>query len=69
MNTSNECDVIRNGKHIQTQRIDGLETIHIDGDKYDAFNTIAGGAPSMCETFEGKVKSLDYKTIRYPGQR
>ena len=21
----------------------------------------------MCETFEGKVKSLDYKTIRYPG--
>ena len=62
----NDCDVIRNGKHIKTQPLDGLETIYIDGDKYDAFNT-SGGAASMCETFEGKVKTLDYKTIRYPG--
>ena len=23
----------------------------------------------MCETFEGKVKTLSYKTIRYPGHR
>ena len=45
--------------------LDGLETLYIDGDRYDAFNT-SGGAASMCETFQGKVKTLDYKTIRYP---
>lgn len=62
----NDCDVIRNGKHIKTQPLDGLETLYIDGDKYEAFNT-SGGAASMCETFTDKVKTLNYKTIRYPG--
>ena len=62
----NDCDVIRYGKHIKTQPLDGLETLYIDGDKYEAFNT-SGGAASMCETFTDKLKTLDYKTIRYPG--
>ena len=64
----NDCDVISNHKHIKTQPLDGLEQVYIDGDRYEAFNT-SGGSASMCDTFSDKVKSLSYKTIRYPGHQ
>src|SRR5210317_1593066 len=64
----NDCDVLSNHKHIKTQPLDGLEQIYIDGDRYEAFNT-SGGSASMCVTFADKVKSLSYKTIRYPGHQ
>ena len=44
--------------------LDGKETVYIDGDRYEAFNT--PGGVTMCKTFEGKIRSLSYKTIRYP---
>ena len=28
---------------------------------------LQGGLGTMCSTFEGKVDTLNYKTIRYPG--
>ena len=34
--------------------------------KAEAFNT-KGGCATMCETYENKVETLSYKTIRYPG--
>ena len=34
--------------------------------RYEAFNT-SGGLGTLCETLEGQVRSLNYKTIRYPG--
>ena len=64
----NDCDVLSNHKHIKTQPLDGLEQVYIDGDRYEAFNT-SGGSASMCDTFADKVKSLSYKTIRYPGHQ
>ena len=64
----NDCDIISNHKHIKTQPLDGLEQVYIDGDRYEAFNT-SGGSASMCDTFSDKVKSLSYKTIRYPGHQ
>ena len=64
----NDCDVLSNHKHIKTQPLDGLEQVYIDGDRYEAFNT-SGGSASMCDTFSDKVKSLSYKTIRYPGHQ
>lgn len=64
----NDCDVLSNHKHIKSQPLDGLEQIYIDGDRYEAFNT-SGGSASMCVTFADKVKSLSYKTIRYPGHQ
>jgi saccharopine dehydrogenase-like NADP-dependent oxidoreductase len=33
---------------------------------YEAFNT-SGGLGTLCETLDGKVKELNYKTVRYPG--
>ena len=62
----NPCDILSNYEHTKAQPLDGKETVYVDGDRYEAFNT-SGGASSMCRTFEGKIRSLSYKTIRYPG--
>ena len=36
------------------------------GVTYEAFNT-SGGLGTLCETLQGKVRNLNYRTIRYPG--
>ena len=33
---------------------------------YEAFHT-SGGIATLCETLDGKVRELNYKTVRYPG--
>lgn len=62
----NDCEVIQNGQRKWVSALDGLETIHIEGKEFEAFST-SGGLGTMCETFEGKVDTLNYKSIRYPG--
>ena len=62
----NPCEVILNGRHTTVPPMEGLETIVIDGIQLEAFTT-SGGLGSMCETFLGRVETLNYKTIRYPG--
>jgi saccharopine dehydrogenase-like NADP-dependent oxidoreductase len=42
------------------------EEFSLDGVRYEAFNT-SGGLGTLCETLAGEVRSLNYKTIRYPG--
>jgi saccharopine dehydrogenase-like NADP-dependent oxidoreductase len=42
------------------------EEFSLDGTRYEAFNT-SGGLGTLCETLQGQVRSLNYKTIRYPG--
>ncbi len=62
----NDCTVIRDGKVVNTPSLEGLETLHIGGQTLEAFST-SGGLGTMCETFEGKTQTLNYKSIRYPG--
>lgn len=62
----NDCDVIQNGERKMVSALDGIETIYIGGERFEAFST-SGGLGTMCETFEGKVDTLNYKTMRYPG--
>lgn len=62
----NPCIGIENNKQVELQPLEGLEKIKIDGLTYEAFNT-SGGLGSLAQTYEGKVKQLSYKTIRYPG--
>jgi len=45
-----------------------LEHFSLDGVRYEAFST-SGGIGSLCETLEGQVENLNYKTVRYPGHR
>lgn len=62
----NPCHVIDNGVETIHQPLEGLEQIQIDGLAYEAFNT-SGGLGSLVSICAGKVKNLNYKTIRYPG--
>ena len=57
---------IRNSKKTTVPGLSGLETLKIDGLTYEAFHT-SGGIGSLVESFVGRVKHMDYKTIRYPG--
>ena len=61
-----ECDIIKEGKVQKVSPMSMLETLRIDGTEYEAFTT-SGGLGTMTETYKGKVKNLDYKSIRYPG--
>jgi saccharopine dehydrogenase-like NADP-dependent oxidoreductase len=62
----NPCEALRDGKLVSLQPLEGLEPLVIDGVEYEAFNT-SGGLGTLCETLAGRVDTLDYKTIRYPG--
>lgn len=62
----NDAEAIHNGERKMVTSLDGLEYINIEGKEYEAFTT-SGGLGTMCETFEGRVDTLNYKTIRYPG--
>jgi saccharopine dehydrogenase-like NADP-dependent oxidoreductase len=64
----NPCEAIHRGKRIEVLPLEGLENFSIDGIRYEAFNT-SGGLGTLCETLDGKVKELNYKTIRYSGHR
>jgi len=61
-----DAEVIANGKRKFVSSLMGLETINIEGREYEAFYT-SGGLGTLCKTLEGKVDTLNYKTIRYPG--
>src|SRR6056300_1932821 len=62
----NDAEAIHNGKRKLVPSLDGFEYINIEGQEFEAFTT-SGGLGTLCETFEGKVDTLNYKTIRYPG--
>jgi saccharopine dehydrogenase-like NADP-dependent oxidoreductase len=62
------CEAIHDGETIAALPLEGLEHFSLDGTEYEAFNT-SGGLGTLCETLQGKVRNLDYKTVRYPGHR
>lgn len=62
----NDAEAIHNGVRKMMPSLDGIEYINIEGKEFEAFTT-SGGLGTMCETYEGKVDTLNYKTIRYPG--
>jgi saccharopine dehydrogenase-like NADP-dependent oxidoreductase len=62
------CEAIVQGKRASVPPLEELEHFALDGIQYEAFNT-SGGLGTLCETLDGKVRSLNYRTIRYPGHR
>jgi len=60
------CQAIVDGKLVEVPALEEREEFSLDGVAYEAFNT-SGGLGSLCETFKGKLRSLNYRTIRYPG--
>jgi saccharopine dehydrogenase-like NADP-dependent oxidoreductase len=64
----NPCESVRDGRLVEVPALEELELFTLDGVEYEAFNT-SGGLGTLCETLEGKVDNLNYKTARYPGHR
>jgi len=60
------CEAIVDGLPRQTRALEECEAFALDGVTYEAFNT-SGGLGTLCETLDGKVRNLNYRTIRYPG--
>jgi len=64
----NPCEAIHERRRIEVLPLEGLEHFSLDGVRYEAFNT-SGGLGTLCETLDGKVRQLNYKTVRYLGHR
>jgi saccharopine dehydrogenase-like NADP-dependent oxidoreductase len=64
----NPCEAISDGRLRETLALEEIEAFSLDGIAYEAFNT-SGGLGTLCETLDGKVENLNYKTVRYPGHR
>ncbi len=62
----NDCEVIEESQRKLVSPMEWVETIYVNGVKLEAFTT-SGGLGTMCETYQGRIENLDYKTMRYPG--
>ena len=62
----NLCYGVEQGEKVALLPLEGYETIELDGLLYEAFNT-SGGLGTLADTYAGKVKTMNYKTLRYPG--
>lgn len=60
------CEAIVDGHLMEVPALEEREEFSLDGVTYEAFNT-SGGLGTLAETLKGKVNTLNYRTIRYPG--
>ena len=61
------CEIIENGNAVTVEPLTRFEHLEWEGiGALEAFAT-AGGTSTMCQQYEGRVRSLEYKTLRYPG--
>ena len=60
--------VLRDGRRTQVKALSELETVEFPEPvgKLEAFHT-AGGLSTMANRYEGKIPTMEYKTLRYPG--
>jgi len=60
--------VVRDGKREQVAALSEIEPVHFDAPvgELEAFHT-AGGLSTMAWRYEGKIPTMEYKTLRYPG--
>ncbi|MDB5464924.1 MAG: saccharopine dehydrogenase [Phenylobacterium sp.] len=60
------CEAIVEGRLREVPALEECEEFSLDGVTYEAFNT-SGGLGTLCQTLDGRVRNLNYRTIRYPG--
>lgn len=60
--------VIRNGEPLQVEALSEVERVDFPDPvgELEAFHT-AGGLSTMAWTYQGRVRTMEYKTLRYPG--
>lgn len=62
----NDAEVLRSGRRQMVPAMSETERVVLGGIELEAALT-SGGLGTMCQTYEGQVQRLDYKTLRYPG--
>ncbi len=62
----NDCEVLVSGERKMVPAMSEKERVFIGGIELEAALT-SGGLGTMCQSYEGRVQRLDYKTLRYPG--
>lgn len=62
------CEAIVEGRLVRLAALEEREELSLDGVTYEAFNT-SGGLGTLAQTLEGKVRTMNYRTIRYPGHQ
>jgi len=62
----NECEAVQDGTLVRVPALEHEERLIIDGIEFEAFNT-SGGLGTLADSMRGKVRNLNYKTIRFPG--
>ncbi len=61
------CEVIKDGRHATVEPLSRFESVEWETwGPLEAFST-AGGTSTMCRNHAGRVTSLEYKTLRFPG--
>lgn len=60
------CEAIVEGRLCEVPALEECEAFPLDGVQYEAFNT-SGGLGTLCDTLHGRVRTLNYRSIRYPG--
>lgn len=59
--------VLRDGKPTQVKALSEIVELDFPGaGRLEAFHT-AGGLSTMAQRYEGKIPTMEYKTLRYPG--
>lgn len=62
------CEAIVEGRFVTVPAMEEREEFSLDGVTYEAFNT-SGGLGTLAKTLEGRVRTMNYRTIRYPGHQ
>lgn len=66
-------EIIQNGKRIIVEPLTGIEDILYKDQRLTGGEVMleatrtSGGLSTLAKTFEGKIETLEYKTLRYPG--
>jgi len=61
------CEILTDGRYATVEPLTEIEAVAWEGwGPLEAFHT-AGGSSSLPRRWEGRVRDLDYKTLRFPG--
>jgi len=60
------CAALADGKVVGLAPLDNLETVTISGETFEAFTT-SGTLDALVSHYEGRLKGLTFKTLRYHG--
>ncbi len=62
--------VLRKGKRTRVKALSEIEAVYFGGSlgELEGFHT-AGGLSTMAFRYEGKIPTMEYKTLRYPARR